>query len=142
MKRYLLDTGIASDYVNRRLGVFDKANAIVRGGSRIGVCVPVSGELLAGIELSDTRERNMERLLRSLKSLHIWPYEFAAAKEFGRLVAVLKRAGRTMQQIDVQIAAIAFTLGDCTVVSKDSDLSAVPGLSVENWATTSEISRR
>lgn len=84
MKRYLLDTGIASDYVNRRLGVFDKANAIVRGGSRIGVCVPVAGELLAGIELSDTRERNMERLLRSLKSLHIWPYEFAAAKEFGR----------------------------------------------------------
>ncbi|MFM9962972.1 MAG: type II toxin-antitoxin system VapC family toxin [Planctomycetaceae bacterium] len=134
MKRYMLDTGIASDDINHRYGVFEKADAVVRGGARIGVCVPVAGELLAGVELSGARERNMERLLRALKSLHIWPYEFAAAKEFGRLVAVLKRAGRTMQQIDVQIAAIAFTLGDCTVVSKDSDLFAVPGLDVENWA--------
>jgi tRNA(fMet)-specific endonuclease VapC len=32
------------------------------------------------------------------------------------------------------IAAIAFTLGNCTVVTKDSDFSAIPGLTVENWA--------
>ena len=40
-----------------------------------------------------------------------------------------------MQQIDIQIAAIAITLGNCTVVSTDSDLTAIPGLTVENWAT-------
>ncbi len=39
-----------------------------------------------------------------------------------------------MQPIDVQIAAIALNLGNCTVVSADSDLAAVPGLTVENWA--------
>lgn len=39
-----------------------------------------------------------------------------------------------MQVIDIMIAAVALTLGNCTVVSKDSDLSAVPGLAVENWA--------
>jgi hypothetical protein len=39
-----------------------------------------------------------------------------------------------MQQIDIQIAAIAFTLGNCTVVSGDSDLMAVPGLKVKDWA--------
>lgn len=33
------------------------------------------------------------------------------------------------------IAAIALTLGSCTVVSADSDLAAVPGLPVENWAS-------
>lgn len=42
-----------------------------------------------------------------------------------------------MQQIDIQIAAIALTLGNCTVVTTDSDLSAVPGLPVENWTATS-----
>jgi tRNA(fMet)-specific endonuclease VapC len=135
MKRYMLDSGIASDYINRRHGVFEKAGAAVRNGARIGVCVPVVGELLAGVELSDTRDRNMERLRRSLSSLYVWPYELKAAKEFGRVAATLKRIGRPMQQIDVQIAAIAFTLRDCTIVSKDSDLFAVPGLSVENWAT-------
>ena len=46
----------------------------------------------------------------------------------------LKRIGRPMQQVDVQIAAIAFALGNCTVVSGDSDLKAIPGLHVEDWA--------
>jgi tRNA(fMet)-specific endonuclease VapC len=32
------------------------------------------------------------------------------------------------------IAAIALSLGNTTVVSADSDLAAVPGLTVENWA--------
>jgi predicted nucleic acid-binding protein len=34
----------------------------------------------------------------------------------------------------MQIAAVARCLGNCTVVSKDGDLFAIPGLSVENWA--------
>jgi tRNA(fMet)-specific endonuclease VapC len=54
--------------------------------------------------------------------------------EYGRLRAELDRIGRPMQQIDVMIAAIAFALGSCTVVTSDSDLAAVPGLAVENWA--------
>jgi predicted nucleic acid-binding protein len=38
-----------------------------------------------------------------------------------------------MQQVDIQIAAMAFALGNTTVVSADSDFSAVPRLDVENW---------
>jgi tRNA(fMet)-specific endonuclease VapC len=38
-----------------------------------------------------------------------------------------------MQQIDIMIAAIAQSLGNCTIVTDDTDLSAVPGLRVENW---------
>jgi hypothetical protein len=34
----------------------------------------------------------------------------------------------------MQIGAIARTLPNCIVVSKDGDLSAIPGLTVENWA--------
>jgi tRNA(fMet)-specific endonuclease VapC len=40
-----------------------------------------------------------------------------------------------MQQVDIPIAAIVLGLGNCTVVSTDADLSAVQGLTVENWAT-------
>ena len=36
--------------------------------------------------------------------------------------------------LDTMIAAIAMTLGNCTVVlSSDSDLRAVPGLNLEDW---------
>jgi tRNA(fMet)-specific endonuclease VapC len=70
-----------------------------------------------------------------LPTLTIWPYNESAAAEFGRLAATLRRLGRPMQQIDIQIAAIALSLGYCTVVSGESDLAAVPGLPVENWAS-------
>jgi len=43
--------------------------------------------------------------------------------------------GMAQDFINSQIAAIAFSLGNCTVVSADSDLGAVPGLTVENWAS-------
>jgi tRNA(fMet)-specific endonuclease VapC len=70
----------------------------------------------------------------ALARLRVWPLEEKAAETYGRLYAELRRKGRPMQVTDLQIAAIALCLGNCTVVSKDSDLSAVPGLKVENWA--------
>lgn len=70
----------------------------------------------------------------ALARLRLWPFDRKAAEEYGRIFVELKRIGRPIQQIDIQIAAIALSLANCTVVSVDSDLSAVPGLTVENWA--------
>ena len=135
MRRYLLDTGIAQDFINHRHGVRDRVDEERHLGHRIGICVPVLGELWAGIEGSTSRDRNEVRLRRALSRLVVWPYTNEAAASFGRVFAELRRIGRPMQQIDVQIAAIALALANCTVVSADSDLAAVPGLTVENWAS-------
>jgi tRNA(fMet)-specific endonuclease VapC len=43
-----------------------------------------------------------------------------AAEEYGRIFAEMRRTGRTIQQIDMQIGAIARTLPNCIIVSKDS----------------------
>jgi tRNA(fMet)-specific endonuclease VapC len=134
MRRYLLDTGIAGDFINSRHGVRARAQGEVRRGDRVGICVPVRGELHYGAENSATRERNLQLLAVALGTLRVWPFTNEAAEEFGRLAAELRRIGRPMQQIDIQIAAIAITLGNCTVVTSDSDLAPVPGLSTENWA--------
>ncbi len=135
MSRYLLDTGIAQDFINNRNGVREKADLVRHQGNRIGICTPVLGELWSGIEGSISRERNLRLLHKSLSRLIVWPSTNEAAEQFGRIFAQLRRIGRPMQQIDIMIAAVAFSLGDCTVVSDDSDLSAVPGLAVDNWAT-------
>jgi tRNA(fMet)-specific endonuclease VapC len=134
MRRFLLDTGIASDYTNRRLGVFERASQETTRGNKIGIGIPVLAELHFGIELSTSRERNHQKLRQALTTLTVWPFTEEAAEEYGRLAAELRRIGRPMQQVDIMIAAIARTLGDCVVVSKDSDLVAVPGLNVENWS--------
>lgn len=134
VKRYLLDTGIAGDFINRRRGVIARADAARASGFAVGICVPVLAELAYGVEKSDTRDHNLRLLHKGLAALRLWPFEEDAAMEFGRIRAELKRAGRPMQLIDMMIAAIALTLGNCTVVTKDSDFSAIPGLAVENWA--------
>lgn len=135
MRRYLLDTNAAGHYINRRHGIRERAMAEVASGNRIGICVPVLGELWFGVENSASRDRNLQRLMVAVVDWTIWPYEIAAAEEYGRIAAELKRCGRTIQQIDIQIAAVARMLGTCTVVTADGDLSAVAGLKVENWAT-------
>jgi tRNA(fMet)-specific endonuclease VapC len=135
VKRYLLDTGIAGDYINRRRGVFERARSEVARGSKIGIGLPVLAELYFGIELSSSRDLNLKRIRHALATLTLWPFTDLAAAEYGRVAADHRRRGRTIQQIDIMAAAIAFSLGDCTVVSADSDLAAIPGLPVENWRT-------
>ncbi len=133
MTRFLLDSGIATDYINRRSGIYDRARDEVAKGNSIGIGLPVLAEMIAGIERSSSRDRNMKKLLAAMSALRLWPFDEAAAFEYGRLYAELARAGRPIGVIDMMIAAVALTLGNCTVVSADSDFLAVPGLSVENW---------
>jgi len=135
LSRFLLDTNAASDFINRRHGVFDRARLETATGNSIGIGMPVLAELVAGIERSQSRDRNLKSLKSALASLKLWPFDPPAAFEYGRLHAELARLGRPIGICDTMIAAIAKTLGDCTVVSTDSDLQAVPGLNVENWRT-------
>jgi tRNA(fMet)-specific endonuclease VapC len=107
VRRYLLDTGVASDYVNDRRDVPARCRALVRAGHRIGLCAPVYAELLGGIELSQSREANLKKVHRVRSHFVMWAFDEAAAGEYARLFAALTRIGRPMQQIDIQIAAIA-----------------------------------
>ncbi|MBI2925204.1 MAG: type II toxin-antitoxin system VapC family toxin [Verrucomicrobia bacterium] len=134
MTRYLLDSGIASDLINRRGLVPVRVREARLRGDRVGLGTPVLGELIAGIQNSNDPPRQLATMWRNLGRLTLWTFDRAAALEFGRVYAELRRVGRIMQVPDLQIAAIALSLGNCVVVSKDSDLRAVPGLTVEDWS--------
>lgn len=134
-RRYLLDTGIAQDFQAGRGGIRARAIALRKSGHRIGICVPVLGELWSGVEFSSSRDRNRASLRQALSTLTIWPYTVMAAEEYGKIFAELKRTGLPIQQIDMQIGAIARTLPNCVIVSKDGDFAAISGATIENWAT-------
>lgn len=134
-RRYLLDTGPAFDFLFRRRGVYERAREVRQQGGIVGICVPVLGEIIGGIEGSASRNHSWDIARRTVGQFVLWPYDKAAAHEFGRIIADLRRRGRPMQQIDIMIAAIANTLGSCTVVTGDSDFAAIPGLTTENWST-------
>ena len=94
MTRFLLGTNAASDFVNRRYGVFERATQEVEAGNSIGIGIPVLAELVAGIERSKSRDRNMRSLRLALGFLKLWPFDPSAAFEYGRLHAELARMGR------------------------------------------------
>jgi tRNA(fMet)-specific endonuclease VapC len=133
VKRVLLDSGIVSDLINCRRGIPDRIKLLVAEGTRVGICVPVLAEIAAGIECSQSRERNMKALLAVLPALTIWPFDETAAFRFGMIFAELRKQGRPMQTVDMMIAAVAMSLTSCLVVTTDSDLISIPRLDVEIW---------
>jgi len=135
MSKYLLDSNAIADCVFRRRGVDVRAKQARLRGHLIGTAIPVMAELFGGLEYSQSRERNLQVLNRTLSSFRMWPLTLEVTREYGRLFAELRRHGRPMQVVDMMVAATARTLKDCIVVTTDSDLSAVSGLKIENWAT-------
>ncbi len=134
MRRFVLDTGIAGLYLDRKRGVYERAAAEVLKGNRVGVAAPILGELAYRAEGSPLRDRNLLRLRQALDVWKLWLVDAAAAFEYGRIAFELKAIGRPMGQNDIMIAAVAMSLGNTTIVTMDGDFSAVPGLAVENWA--------
>ena len=132
--RYVLDSGIAADFIARRGLVPGRVRTARERGDRVGLCTPILAELVGGVLHSNNPEQNLAVLRQRIAPLILWSFDKAAAYEYGRLYARLRANGRIMQVPDIQIAAIALTLGDCVVVSKDSDLREVPGLMVEDWS--------
>lgn len=132
--RFLLDSGIAQDFVQFVSPVFERAEEKLRQGASIGICPPVLGEFVGGFEQSRSKQRNLRNLRAALRRLLLWPFDKDAAYEYGRLVATLKQIGRPIPQIDIQVAAVALVIGKCTVVTKDTDFQTIPNLPVEDWS--------
>jgi tRNA(fMet)-specific endonuclease VapC len=140
MTRYILDTGIAGLYLDRKRGVFERAASEVAKGNRVGIALPVLAELAFRAEGSPRRESNLLRLRQALEVWKLWLADTETAFEYGRIAFELKKLGRPIGQNDIMIAAIALRLGNCTVVTMDGDMGAIPGLMVENWAAPLERS--
>jgi tRNA(fMet)-specific endonuclease VapC len=137
MSRFIMDTGIAGLYLDRKRGVFERAAAEVARGNRVGIALPLA-ELAFRAQGSPRSERNLFRLRQALDVWKLWLADADTAFEYGRIAFELKKLGRPIGQNDIMIAAIAMRLGSCTVVTMDSDMGAIPGLTIENWAAPLE----
>ena len=120
MSRYLLDSNALAHCVFRRRGVHERVRTARLAGHKIGTGIPVVAELLAGVEYSDTRDKNLDVVNQNLGLFRLWPFTLDAAREFGRLWATMRRTGRTIQTMDLMIAAIALAMGNCRVVTSDT----------------------
>ena len=134
MTRYLLDTNHVSAILKNHPAVVARIQALPQ--AEFGVALPVVGELWFMVFNSARIAQNTTDLERVLSDFSRWEFDFAAATEFGRMKAELRRAGRPTPDVDVQIAAVARVNG-ITLLTADAHFGAIQGLAVENWIVQS-----
>jgi tRNA(fMet)-specific endonuclease VapC len=130
--RYLLDTNHVSAIFQRRSPVIAKLQAAVTEGHEFAVCLPSIGELWFMVFNSARVAKNSGDLELILRDFTQVEYDLAAAVEFGRIKSELRRSGRPIPDVDVQIAAIA-KVGTWVLLTADSHFANVTGVTYENW---------
>jgi tRNA(fMet)-specific endonuclease VapC len=91
------------------------------------------GELVYGAWNSARPAENLARLDVLLTHLPLLPFDGWAARRFGELRSQLERAGRRVDHLDLQIAAIALERSAPLVTHNRRHFDRVPGLSLEDW---------
>ena len=101
----------------------------------ISLCSVVKAELLHGAEKYGNRERRLA-ILRELFAPYVsFPFDDAAAAEYGLIRHELEVAGEVIGSNDLMIAAIARANGHTLVTHNTAEFLRVRGLTVEDWQT-------
>jgi tRNA(fMet)-specific endonuclease VapC len=98
----------------------------------IVICSVVVGELIYGAERAATAHRANNRLQLRQQFVSV-PFDDSAAEEYGKVGAHLTVVGTPIGPNDLMIAAIARAHGLTLVTHNTSELSRVPGMSIEDW---------
>ena len=133
---FLLDTNAFSDVMENHPRVVGRLRR-VSASDRVVICTIVRGEILFGIERlpPGKRRANLERTAGHVfADLRCESPDADVADMFSRLKRECQAAGSSVADNDLWIAATAVSL-DATLVTRDADLSRVPGLLLEDWST-------
>jgi tRNA(fMet)-specific endonuclease VapC len=130
---FLLDTNICiyirqhkPDRVLRRFQALREGEAVLS--------VITFGELLYGAAKSTQRTAALERLGELTALLPVLAMPPGAGEAYGTIRAELERAGQTIGNNDLWIAAHARAEGLTLVTNNEREFRRVRGLKVQNWA--------
>lgn len=119
----LLDTNIVSEGLRLRPDPHVRNWLDAQRPADLFLCMPVVAELHYGAELlpAGARRAHLELAVRRIEEAfveRILPFDRAAAHEYGRIVAIRDRLGRSTGTMDGLIAAIAKVHG-ATIATRD-----------------------
>lgn len=133
---YLLDTNIVSAILKRNARVTEKLEEVGLQGEEVFISSITYFEIKRGLlyanatrKISDFNQLCNRLIILFLDNLEI--IETAA-----EIHADLTKRGMPLPDADILIAATAITWG-LILVSNDSDMLRVPGITVENWMNLS-----
>jgi tRNA(fMet)-specific endonuclease VapC len=135
MLKYMLDTNICIFTVKNRPA--HMREVFNRHHGQMCISAVSLMELIYGAEKSASPERNLAVVEGFAARLDVLPYDEIAASHTGQLRAELAKSGTPIGPYDQMIAGHARSRGLIVVTSNRREFDRVPGLRVEDWATSS-----
>jgi len=105
--------------------------------SRVRASSITVAELQFGAAKSSHPDRASAAIRRMLATLHVVPFDEAAAESYGTIRADLERRGSPIGPLDTLIAGHAHSLGWTLVTHNTREFTLVSGLSIEDWLVES-----
>lgn len=130
--KYLLDTNVCVDFLNRR---YPSVTERIRISSPEDLCLSsvVVAELRYEADRSERRGENHERLDVLTAEIQCLDFDLAAARVYGSIRAALEAEGAPIGPYDMMIAAHALSQGLILVTDNEREFRRISELEVENW---------
>lgn len=138
MLKYMLDTNICIYTIKNRPP--QVREAFKRHYLQMCISTVTLMELIYGAEKSATPEKNLEIIEGFAARLDVLVYDCEAATHSGQLRAELARNGTPIGPYDQMIAGHARSRGLILVTNNTREFYRVPGLRLEDWLNTGEVS--
>lgn len=129
--KYMLDTNMCIYAQKRNPNVLAKIQENYQKG--LVVSSITLAELEYGVQASVNPEKNTIALLKFLSIVEVMPFESAAASEYGKIRADLRRKGTPIGNMDMLIAAHAKSENLIVVTHNTREFERVEGLLHEDW---------
>ena len=133
---YLLDTNACIALINGKpIAVRHRFQKAIEAGAQINVSAVAVFELWYGVEKSEQKEANTNRLQIFLAGpVTLTPFEEDDAKNAGTIRASLEKVGRPIGAYDLLIAGQAVHHNMTLVTANSKEFRRVKGLVWEDWA--------
>ena len=133
---FLLDANAFSDLM-RELPSIESRLAAISPTDRVVICAVVRGEIMYGIGRLTPGKRRQELEAKAARLFAVIPCEpvpETAGDHYATVKLHRQQQGLSLDENDLWIAATALAIG-AVLVSQDSDLRHVSGLTVEDWTS-------
>lgn len=123
----ILETSFVVDLLRGDPRALAKARELDGRGEAVYLPAPALFELWEGVARSARVRRSRDLLEDFIKAQDLLPFAPEDAREAGFLSGNLKKEGRPMGTVDIQLAGMAKARGE-TLLTGDRDFSALSGL--------------
>jgi len=129
---FLLDTNIVSYWMRGDETIISRLKD--QKPSQLSLSTITLAEILYGIEKSPVKKKlRRERIEAICSQLDIFPFDKAAAYEYGKIRSILEKKGTPISERDLQIASIAVANQFRIVTHNTKEFNRVPKLKVIDW---------